>query len=217
MNNKKVCIGNIGFSGSPEKGKEVIDTFRAIATPLVDTCQTTTYIGGIQRITEPLFGPKMSYYFTSRFLKGRELSSEFVEAWTERLKTQPVNVMVGLEDFHGPNQEKKSDVNAFSTRQHTWGTMMAVAYAPTAKLEGKDLEMRDEGIKWCRETIALLEKFIAPAFYYNYISQDEYAHSQKNWGDNFEKLSALKKKYDPDGLGSCPEVAFGPRSNRLGD
>lgn len=61
----------------------------------------------------------------------------------------------------------------------------------------REPEESERNIAWAKETYALLEPFLRPGVYSNYLSGDEsLARLKVAYGDNFPRLQRLKARYD---------------------
>ena len=62
-----------------------------------------------------------------------------------------------------------------------------------------DRRESDQHIKWCRETYAALRPHLGTFRYVNYLADDEAGDPvAAAYGPNYQRLRALKAKYDPD-------------------
>jgi FAD/FMN-containing dehydrogenase len=55
----------------------------------------------------------------------------------------------------------------------------------------------DAGMSWVRATMAALRPHSSPATYVNYLSDDREAAVRAAYGPNYDRLRALKRRYDP--------------------
>ena len=65
----------------------------------------------------------------------------------------------------------------------------------------RDPALDDQYIEWARETAAAIEPWSVSGGYVNYMQADEpIDRVRAAFGDAFERLQALKRRYDPDNV-----------------
>ena len=55
----------------------------------------------------------------------------------------------------------------------------------------------EKNIRWARELWAAMQPHVAGRVYVNYLGADDADRVREAYGPNYERLAALKKKYDP--------------------
>jgi hypothetical protein len=66
-------------------------------------------------------------------------------------------------------------------------------------LQWSDPRESDHHIAWCRESYAALHPYLRNFRYVNYLAEDEVRSPVADaYGPNYQRLRALKAKYDPD-------------------
>jgi len=199
MGGKPMVSCVFSFIGSEEKGKVIVDQYRSIGTPFLDMCKKCDYISELQHMLDKLSPPKPWMYMSPRLFNDTILSEETIHDICTVLDKAPDGINFFLENFHGISEEKAYDFNSMGTRGYRYQGVFALMY-PTP-MDSKQEEIKESNLKWIKEARESLQKHFASAFYHNNMTDDMDAGLKKsNWGKNFERLQALKTKYDPEGV-----------------
>jgi hypothetical protein len=59
-------------------------------------------------------------------------------------------------------------------------------------------ELADTAMGWVNQSHAAMQRYSSAGTYIDYLSSDTVADVRASYGDNYNKLAALKHKYDPD-------------------
>jgi len=97
-----------------------------------------------------------------------------------------------VEHLHGEATRIAPTATAFPHR--------AAGYNCIIISEWVDPADTDAGIKWARDTFDALRPHMADSVYVNYLGDDDANRVQAAYGPNYERLVALKRRYDPDNL-----------------
>jgi FAD/FMN-containing dehydrogenase len=107
-------------------------------------------------------------------------------------QTPSKNIVVQCDSYGGAINRVTSDATAFPHRQQRFN----IQYQAYWKLDSE----QESHIRWIRETKAAMQPFVSSGAYVNYCDRD-----LKNWqtayyGNNWQRLMTIKKKYDPNGV-----------------
>ncbi len=130
----------------------------------------------------------LHYYFKCPFL--RELSDDAIRTiveFAERTPTEQTQVV--LEHMHGAASRVPVAQTAFALRRVHYSVNIMPAWTDPA--------MAEKCIDWARELAAALESFGASDAYVNYLGDEGPSAVRASYGSNYERLVALKRKYDP--------------------
>jgi FAD/FMN-containing dehydrogenase len=130
-------------------------------------------------------------YWKSAFLP--ELSDAAIDVMVDRFADcpSPVAAMV-FEHLHGAVTRVAPDATAFPHRTPGYNLIL-----PTIWL---DPETTDANIAWTCDTFEAMRPFTVASRYVNYMSADDASAVREAFGPNYERLLALKQRYDPDNL-----------------
>jgi FAD/FMN-containing dehydrogenase len=129
-------------------------------------------------------------YWKSAFLS--ELSDGAIDTMVERFAScpSPMTAMI-VEHFHGEVSRVPVDATAVPHRQPGYNLVITGVWTDPATT--------DENIDWTRETYDAFAPFAADRRWLNYLpaGEDDDTGLRAVFGPNYERLVALKTKYDP--------------------
>jgi FAD/FMN-containing dehydrogenase len=136
-------------------------------------------------------------------VRGPELVGPLVRELTDELIDELVGRMSALgrppggilfESLHGTPKDVDPDSAALGYGDATFNLSVMASW--------EDPALDDEYIAWDRETAASIEPWSVSGGYANYMQADEpIERVRAAFGpDNFERLQALKSRYDPDNV-----------------
>jgi FAD/FMN-containing dehydrogenase len=130
------------------------------------------------------------HYWKGHFV--RELPDELLDELVARivaLGRPPGGILI--ESLHGAPKDVDGDAGALGFRQ--------AAFNVSATATWQDAALDAESIGWARETAAVLEPWSVSGGYANYMQADEPIERVRAafGGEAFERLQALKRRYDP--------------------
>ena len=175
-------------SGTRSEGASAIKQFHLAQPPAVDLTGEKKYTE-IQTMLDFTAPAGMNYYFKCPFLC--ELSDEAIRTivyYSECLPTEQTQVV--LEHMHGVASRVPVTDTAFGLRRIQYSINIMPAWSESS-LEAKCID-------GARGFASALEVFGASDAYVNYLGNDGASAVRAAYGANYERLAALKKKYDPD-------------------
>ena len=130
------------------------------------------------------------HYWKGHFV--RELPDELIDALLERivaLGRSPGEVLI--ESLHGAPKDAEADSGPVGFRH--------AAFNVSAVGTWRDGALDEEHIQWTRDTAAAVEPWAVSGGYMNYMQADEpIERVRAAFGvEAFERLQALKQRYDP--------------------
>jgi FAD/FMN-containing dehydrogenase len=180
------------YPGSPAEGERALQPLREIVEPICDLSCATTYLEA-QRLLNDDYPDGGRYYWKS--VNAPELSDELIERLAGHAAA-------------APSRDSTIDV------WYQGGAMAHVGEGDTAfanrsapYLLGIEANWEDEAdsadnVTWVRDTFADLRLFSAGGIYLNFPGFLEEGEQllREGYGSNYERLSAVKAKYDPANL-----------------
>ena len=191
---QRVVAIAVCYNGSIEEGERVLRPLREFGTPLADVIGPMAY-AQVQGMLDEGFPPGLQNYWKSNFLKG--LDDKAIEIIVDHVRNAPSpNSAVAIEQFCGAVSRVGMDDTAFNHRNARYNLLIVGMWPdPAAK---------DENVKWVRDLWDAMEPYSSGGVYVNYLGQeaDEGAERVKAaYGpEKYERLVALKNKYDPTNL-----------------
>jgi FAD/FMN-containing dehydrogenase len=131
----------------------------------------------------------LHYYFKCPFLC--DLTDEAIGTIVEHCASAPTEqTQVVIEHMHGAASRVPATGTAFGLRRVSYSINIMPAWSDPA--------LAEKCISWARALSERLEPFGASDAYVNYLADEGAAAVRASYGVNYQRLSQLKKKYDPD-------------------
>jgi hypothetical protein len=177
------------WSGERKQGEAWLKKLRAFGKPLRDDIAPIPYVA-LQSSADDLLAPGRYYYLKSGTLT--QLNDDGIDLMIDSFKRMPNWYLLFLDHCGGAYRHVAPSATAFPNRDMLF-TIGALSIWPNKDgIEENTARMR---ANW--HELAPLTK----GFYTNYMDPDvTMASYRENYGANFERLVALKAKYDPSNL-----------------
>jgi hypothetical protein len=176
------------YCGPLDKGADIIHPLKSLGSPLQATLGPMPYMAQ-QRLFDDGF-PAGSYYYTKAGSL-KDLTDQAIEVFAEYAATKPSPLSgVLVQTVCGAASRVASDAMAFPHR--------SLPYAPVIVSQWRDAVASDKNVGWARDFSKALQPFAGAGAYVNDLGHDDEDRVRVAYGANYEQLTALKKKYDPD-------------------
>ncbi|MFP4309278.1 MAG: FAD-binding oxidoreductase [Desulfococcaceae bacterium] len=190
LHGKNLC-GVIWCHTGPEVAAE--DAFahiRQVHPPLFEHIGPLPY-PNLQSMFDDLYPPGQFMYWKGDFV--RELSDAAIEKHLEYggLAPNPPSTM-HLYPINGAVHRVGPEETAFQYRDATW-SMVIVGVDP----EGENQQAVTD---WAKDYWTALRPHSAEGGYLNFMMEEGADRIRATYGDNFDRLSRVKKRYDPENL-----------------
>jgi FAD/FMN-containing dehydrogenase len=131
-------------------------------------------------------------YWLSSFTRG--LSDGLIDTAVERFAAVPSPMTAILfEHFHGAVTRIDPTATAVPHREAGWNLLIPSVWT--------DPDHTDDSVRWTRETFAALQPHLAARRWLNYLGDDQADDAiRAAYGPNYERLRAIKRRYDPDNV-----------------
>ncbi len=186
---EKVAWIGVCHSGPATEGERLLKPIKEFGPPVMDMIGPMPYTA-LQSMFDADFLPGNRNYWRSNFLT--ELSDEAIDIIVARSDGLPSTAGSGpfFEHMHGAVGRVGEQDTAFSNR--------AAKYNFTVLGIWKDSGEDDKNIKWTREFGDAMKSWATGAGYVNYMTENEGAERiRATYEANYERLVAIKRKYDP--------------------
>ena len=135
------------------------------------------------------------YYWKSIFVD--DLSDDLVDVLLEGIRTIPGEyTQIFMEALGGAVARIGVTNTAFSNRGARWNLGISTGWVDPA--------MDESAVNATRAIAEKLMQFSDGTVYLNYLDRDEVARTRAGFGPNWERLAAIKAKYDPDNVFGGP-------------
>jgi hypothetical protein len=176
------------YAGAVEDGEKVVAPLKAFGSPILDLCAPKPFLAH-QSMFDPSFPKGWWYYFRSCDVA--ELTDDVIEITAEHAQriNSPLTAFP-IFQLGGAIGRTGEDETAFSGRggAHTFNIN-----ATTATSDGFDEER-----EWSRTFWSALEPYHT-SVYVNFLMDEGEERVRQAYGaEKFDRLKALKRRYDPD-------------------
>ena len=187
---KKMCVLLVSHPG-PD-GEKAVNAIRAeLPKPIIDWAQPMPY-PMLQTMFDPLYPRGLQWYWKGDFVK--DLPDAAIDAHIAHAAKMPSPISgMHLYPVDGAVHRKQRDETAWGYRDATWSMVIF----------GVDPEPANAAAlqQWARDYWQAVHPFDLAGAYPNFMMDDEgEARVKAAFGDNYDRLAAVKKKYDPANL-----------------
>jgi FAD/FMN-containing dehydrogenase len=185
-----VGLGGV-YCGPLDVGDKVLRHLRDFGRPAADIFQQMPYSAA--QVMADFLWPAGSYnYWRSGYLK--ELSDPAIDTIVSFYATAPSPRTIVVVEHNGDGAMNRIDEAATAFGYRRWPFNFLVTSVWKTPTEA------DANIRWTREFMVAMQPFLADAVYVNYLGEEGEARVRAAYGDKYERLVALKNKYDPTNL-----------------
>jgi FAD binding domain/Berberine and berberine like len=179
---------DVCYIGPLAHGERVLQPLRQFGPPLADQIGPTPYTQ-LQASGDAFFPPGLHYYYKSHFMT--EISEEAIEALVSHFATVPSpRSVVAFQQYGGAVSRIGQTDTAFGHREAQYNFIPASAWTdPTAS---------ERHLSWVREAWDIMRPFATGGVYVNNLAEEGEEQVRAAYGPHYERLVAVKTKYDPD-------------------
>jgi FAD/FMN-containing dehydrogenase len=190
VHGKEIVALAVCYAGNPAEGEKLILPLRGFGTPHGEHVGVQPYTAW-QKAFDPLLTPGVRNYWKSHNLT--QLSNGAIDAIIEYAGTLPspqCEIFIGT--IGGQTARVAPEVMAYSSRDANYVMNVHTRWESAAEDE--------RCIAWAREFFAKSQPFASSGAYINFLTEDETERIAFAYGTTYNRLVALKKKYDPTNL-----------------
>jgi FAD binding domain/Berberine and berberine like len=188
LHNKNVCGIVWCCTGPAEQAEEALKPMRTLGTPAFDHVGLAPF-PVVQSMFDPLFVPGLQWYW--RADNFTELSDEAIARHVEYGSKIPTGLStMHLYPVNGAAQRVGRSDTAYSFREALFAEVI-VGVDP-------DPANNDKITAWCKEYWDALHPYSGGGAYVNFMMEEGQDRVRATYRDNYDRLAAIKKKYDPN-------------------
>jgi FAD/FMN-containing dehydrogenase len=179
-------------NGPIEAGEKLLEPARKFGPPVADLVQPMPYAVRQKMLDAAFATHGWQRYWKSGF--ANSLSDELIDIVVKAASdfSSPMSAIVFF-PMHGAATRVPADATAFSVRKQVVDTNAIAQWFDPAESE--------RHISWIRDVWSRIEPHTAGNAYINHIAADDRPEKVRaSYGSNYDRLSALKAKYDPSNL-----------------
>ena len=187
---RRALVLDVCHSGTQSAAEKELAPLRKIAQPLQDALQPTPYVT-LQSSGDDTYPIGRGYYIKAGFVPG--ITPRLIDTIVDYLESAPYETgVIAFPHQGGAISRVKRDATAFWHReaQHT---VMVTGF-------WDDASGTQPATQWVRDGWKSIEP-LTDGFYVNEMAQDDSERRVRGtYGENYTRLAALKKQYDPTNL-----------------
>jgi hypothetical protein len=178
------------WSGDEEEGREFIDSFRQVASPMGEGIGVMPF-ADVNALFDGLVPRGLQHYWKAAFVT--ELTDDAIAAHFEHGPGLPsMNSTVHIYPINGACHDVGPDETAFGHRDATFATVIAGMWPDPAANEAST--------RWVKDYYAAIAPHSEPGGYINFAAADDQGRVSDNFGANYARLREVKRSYDPENL-----------------
>jgi FAD/FMN-containing dehydrogenase len=188
----RACAVISSYNGSAEDGaKAMAPLLNALPPPIFNWMGFMPF-PAMQCLFDPFFPKGLQWYWKGDFVKA--LPDEAIDAHIRQAANAPSELsLMHLYPIDGAVHRVGKDETAWNTRDATWSMVIAGI--------DRDPQRAAALTRWGRAYWEAVHPYNSAGGYVNFMMDDEgEPRLRATYGDNYERLAALKKKYDPANL-----------------
>lgn len=183
------------YNGPIEHGERVLRPLRQFGPPFMDQIGPMPYTE-VQKMIDGPYPPGLQDYWKSNFM--REINDEAIDVMVAHCANRPSPMCHGLIEgiLGGAVSRRGQEETAFNHRDVVYSFLsLGVTPAPAEA---------EKCVRWARDFWEAMQPFTTEGVYVNYLDQEVHEGADRvraAYGpQKYERLVALKNKYDPKNL-----------------
>ncbi len=185
---KKICALISCYTGPLDKAEDAVKGIRRELPPAILDWMGPIPFPALQSLFDPLLPPGLQWYWKGEFVK--ELPDKAIDAHLENAAKAPSELsLMHLYPIDGAVHRVGSIETAWRYREATWSMVIAGVDPNPSKAAALRA--------WARAYWEALHPYTLGGAYVNFMMEEGEDRIKATYGDNYERLAAIKKKYDP--------------------
>ena len=178
------------YAGPIEEGERVLQPLRQAIPPLADRVGPISY-AELQKAGDVSFPRGHRFYWKAQFL--RQITDAAANALIERFPSVPSpRSFFVFQQVGGAISRVPAAATAYANRDAAYDSFPVSIWSDPAADEAN--------IAWAREMYTVLRPFGMGGVYVNNLGDEGHERVKAAYGENYDRLVTLKRKYDPDNL-----------------
>ncbi|WP_254531484.1 FAD-binding oxidoreductase [Natrinema gelatinilyticum] len=187
IHGEKICGLVWCCTGSEERADGALREARTVAEPLFEHVDPMPY-PAIQSVFDDIYPPGDQWYWKGDFVA--ELSDDAVAVHERFAEVPTTQSFMHLYPIDGAASRVDADETAWNYRDATWSMVIAGV--------DSDADNDDLITDWAREYWEAFHPHSAGGSYVNFMMDEGGDRIRATYGDNHDRLRAVKAQYDPD-------------------
>ncbi len=187
VHGKEIVVLALCYAGDPNQGKKLIEPLRVFGTAHGEHFGVQPYTAWQQAFDPLLTKGARNYWKSHNFTRLSDGAIDTIVEYAGKLPSPHCEIFIGT--IGGQTARVKPDAMAYSSRDANYVMNVHGRWETAAEDE--------RCIGWAREFFAKSKPFASGGAYINFLTQDEADRIAFAYGPMYDRLVALKKKYDP--------------------
>ncbi len=185
---KLTCMLVSCYVGPQEEAEAAMRPIRhELPPPALDWTAAMPF-PALQSLFDPLLPKGLQWYWRGAFVK--ELPDAAIDAHLEHAAQATELSLMHLYPIDGAVHRIKPKDTAWNCRDATWSMVIAGVHPDAAKAQ--------KITAWAKGYSDALHPYTLAGAYLNFVMDEGEKRIRATYGDNYDRLSAIKAKYDPD-------------------
>jgi hypothetical protein len=178
------------YCGPIDEGEQVLRPLRTFQSPVDDGIQPMPYTV-LQSARDEGFPSGRLHYWKSGWL--RDVTDGAIETLMQFVPQMPSSASsVGLQQMHGVASRVPPSATAFPHRVEQYDFLILSQWS--------DATDSDRNVQWTRALFEAMQPHLEASVYVNNLGDEGPGRVQAAYGENYPRLAAMKKAYDPHNL-----------------
>ena len=178
------------YCGPIDEGEQLLRPLRKFQSPVDDGIQPMPYTM-LQSARDEAFPSGRHHNWKSGWL--REVTDGAIETLLRFLPQMPSSASsIGLQQLHGAASRVAPSATAFPHRAEQYDFLILSQWS-----EATD---SDRNLQWTRALFEAMVPHLEASVYVNNLGDEGQGRVQAAYGENYPRLAAVKRAYDPDNL-----------------
>jgi FAD/FMN-containing dehydrogenase len=190
VHGKEILVFAVCYMGDEADGKRALEPLRALGEPIADVIGMQPYAAW-QTAFDPLLTPgAYNYWKSHNFVELSDGLLDTLASYAARLPTGECEIFIG--QLGGATSRVAADATAYPHR--------SANYVMNVHTRWREQADERHSIEWARQLFADTAPYATGGVYVNFMPEDETDRVSNAYGANYNRLVALKAKYDPGNL-----------------
>jgi hypothetical protein len=178
------------YCGRLDEGEQLLRPLRTFQSPVEDGIQPMPYTV-LQSARDGGFPSGRLHYWKSGWL--RDVTDGAIETLMQFVRQMPSSASgVGLQQLHGVASRVAPSATAFPHRAEQYDFLILSQWS--------DATESDRNVRWTRALFETMQPHLEESVYVNNLGDEGPGRVQAAYGENYPRLAAVKRTYDPDNL-----------------
>jgi FAD/FMN-containing dehydrogenase len=177
-------------AGDPRRGEPLIEPLRKLGTPVGEHVGVQPYVAWQQAFDPLLTAGARNYWKSHNLTKIEDGLIDVVIRYAENLPSPQCEIFVGA--LGGATTRPTPESTAYAQRD--------ARFVMNVHGRGNDAADDARGIGWARDFFEAAAPFATGGAYVNFLTADEGDRVRAAYGSNYDRLTKVKRKYDPSNL-----------------